>query len=77
MDLYRSVEAQLQCTDHLFVSGRKTLTPLDRKSPQLLSRAKRVTLYLISSFSMMYPQGPQIYTQCFPELFGGGGRIRG
>ena len=39
----------------------------------LLSRAKRVTLYLRSSFSMMYPQGPQLYTQCFPELAGGGG----
>ena len=22
---------------------------------------------------MMYPQGPQLYTQCFPELSGGGG----
>ena len=22
---------------------------------------------------MMYPEGPQIYTQCFPENFGGGG----
>ena len=22
---------------------------------------------------MMYPQGPQVYTQGFPELFGGGG----
>ena len=22
---------------------------------------------------MMYPQGPQVYTQCFPEQFGGGG----
>ena len=32
-----------------------------------------MTLYLRSSFSMMYPQGPQLYTQCFPELFGGGG----
>ena len=38
-----------------------------------LSRAKRVTLYLRSSFSMMYPQGPQHYTQSFPELAGGGG----
>ena len=28
---------------------------------------------------MMYPQGPQVYTQGFPELFGrggGGGRFR-
>ena len=40
---------------------------------QLLLGAKRVTLYLRSSFSMMYPQGPQLYTQCFPELAGGGG----
>ena len=32
-----------------------------------------MTLYLRSSFSMMYPQGPQLYTQCFPELAGGGG----
>ena len=39
----------------------------------LLSRAKRVTLYLRSSFSMMYPEGPQVYTQGFSELFGGGG----
>ena len=23
---------------------------------------------------MIYPQGPQLYTQCFPELSGGGGR---
>ena len=38
-----------------------------------LSRAKRVTLYLRSSLSMMYPQDPQVYTQGFPELFGGGG----
>ena len=38
-----------------------------------LSREKRVTLYLRSSFSMMYPQGPQLYTQGFPELAGGGG----
>ena len=22
---------------------------------------------------MMYPQGPQLYTQCFPELAGGDG----
>ena len=22
---------------------------------------------------MMYPEGPQVYTQCFPEKFGGGG----
>ena len=36
-------------------------------------RAKRVTLYLRSSFSMMYSQGPQLYTQGFPELSGGGG----
>ena len=39
----------------------------------LLSRAKRVTLYFRSSFSMMYPQGPQLNTQGFPELFEGGG----
>ena len=39
----------------------------------LLSQAKRVTLYLRSSFSMMYPTGPQLNTQGFPELFGGGG----
>ena len=39
----------------------------------LLLRAKLVTLYLRSSFFMMYPQGPQLYTQGFPELFGGGG----
>ena len=39
----------------------------------LLSRVKRVTLYLRSSFSMMYPTGPQLNTQGFPELFGGGG----
>ena len=32
-----------------------------------------MTSYLRSSFSMMYPQGPQVYTQGFPELFGGGG----
>ena len=38
-----------------------------------MSQAKRVTLYLRSSFSMMYPEGPQVYTQGFPELFGGGG----
>ena len=44
---------------------------------KLLSRAKRVTLYLRSSFSMMYPQGPQLNTQGFPELAegGGGGRV--
>ena len=24
---------------------------------------------------MMYPQGPQVYTQGFPELFGGGGEV--
>ena len=39
----------------------------------LLSRAKQVTLYLRSSFSMMYPQGPQLYTQGYPELAEGGG----
>ena len=39
----------------------------------LLSRAKRMTLYLRSSFSMMYPTGPQLYTQGFPERVGGGG----
>ena len=32
-----------------------------------------MTLYLRSAFSMMYPQGPQVYTQGFPELAGGGG----
>ena len=44
----------------------------------LLSRAKRVTLYLRSSFSMMYPEGPQVYTQDFSELFerGCGRRFR-
>ena len=41
-----------------------------------LSRAKRVTLYSRLSFCMMYPQGPQVYTQGFPELFGGGGGRR-
>ena len=37
-----------------------------------------MTLYLRSSFSMMYPQGPQLNTQGFPELFegGGGGGVR-
>ena len=40
---------------------------------QLLLRAKRVTLYLRLSFSMMYPQGPQVYTQGFPQLVEGGG----
>ena len=38
-----------------------------------LSRVKRVTLYLRSLFPMMYPEGPQVYTQCFPEKFEGGG----
>ena len=42
-------------------------------STTFLSRAKRVTLYLRSSFSMMYPTGPQLNTQGFSELFGGGG----
>ena len=32
-----------------------------------------MALYLRSSFSMMYPEGPQVYTQGFPERFGGGG----
>ena len=32
-----------------------------------------MTLYLKSSFSMMYPTGPQLNTQGFPEQFGGGG----
>ena len=32
-----------------------------------------MTLYLRSSFSMMYLKGPQLYTQCFLELAGGGG----
>ena len=32
-----------------------------------------MTLYLRSSFSMMYTQGPQLNTQGFPKLFGGGG----
>ena len=36
----------------------------------LLSQAKRVTLYLRSSFSMMYPTGPQLNTQGFPEHLG-------
>ena len=43
---------------------------------QYMSQVNRVTLYLRSSFSMMYPQGPQLYTQSFPELPGspwGGG----
>ena len=31
-----------------------------------------MTLYLRSSFSMMDPQGSQLYTQCFLELAGGG-----
>ena len=39
----------------------------------LLSRAKRVTLYLRLSFSMIYPEGPQVHTQCFTEKFGRGG----
>ena len=42
-------------------------------SSKLLSRAKRVTLYLRSSFSIMYPTGPQLNTHGFPEQFGGGG----
>ena len=37
-----------------------------------LLREKQVTLYLRLSFPMMYPQGPELYTQCFPEQFGGG-----
>ena len=47
---------------------------------QFLSQVKRVTLYLRLSFSMMYPQGPQLNTQGFPELVEGGrggGRFRG
>ena len=32
-----------------------------------------MTLYLRSSFSMMYPTGPQLYTQGFPGRVGGGG----
>ena len=39
---------------------------------ELLLRAKQVTLYLRSSYSLMYPQGPQVYTQGFPELTVGG-----
>ena len=33
-----------------------------------------MTLYLRSSFSMMYPEGPQVYTQGFSD--GGGGNIK-
>ena len=42
MDLYRSVEAHLQCTDHLFVNGRKTLMPLD---PFGARSTKRPSIY--------------------------------
>ena len=51
---------------HLTVRGLKTII-------LLLLRAKRVTLYLRSSFFMMCPTGPQLNTQGFPEHFGGGG----
>ena len=37
------------------------------------SEANDLIFYLRSSFFMMYPQGPQLYTQWFPELAGGGG----
>ena len=67
----------------MYVPLSVCLGPTGRRPPMLyiihshyislLSRAKRVTLYLRSSFSMMYPQGPQLYTQGFPELVGGGG----
>ena len=33
----------------------------------------RTVTGLRSSFSMIYPQGPQLNTQGFPELFGEGG----
>ena len=49
MDLHRSVEAHLQCTDHLFVNGRKTLTPLD---PLGARSTERPSMLLLKDFSI-------------------------
>ena len=47
MDLYRSVEPHLQCTDHLFVNGRRALYAT---SPSGQDRLRDAQCYCLGIF---------------------------